>query len=361
MRIGFITIVGERGQWHVTKNFMRALQDEHELFLIARPFGVRDGVFIGDIDDYRIKATTKYSPTYQLGPDIILKWVQEHKLDVVFYNEEYNWSLVEAAKAGGAKVVTYLDYFTATDISKFAIYDKIIACARHAYEVFVDSGAKNVEFYNWGVDEELFKPTEGVQKATFFHSAGWGGVNWRKCSPDVLRAFDELRKEGHDFTMVFHSQTAKHYYDSEAQAALDRRVADGSLEAHWGSIPHPGLYYKGLINLAPSRLEGLGLFLYEGLSCGMPTITTDAPPMNQAVENGVNGLLIKTMGSHRRKDPYFFPEYDIDVTSLKEAMVSIGSDTQRASEMARRAREGILSRHSFNTFANNVRNIMNSL
>ena len=361
MKIGFISLLGMRGQWYVTKNFMSALQNEHELFLLARPFNVRDGTFIGNIDDYQIKAKTIYSPTYALNPEIVSKWVKENKLDIVFFNEEYDWRLVEAAKNSGAKVITYLDYFTAESIPKFQIYDKIIACARHAYDVFINAGAKNIEFINWGVDTELFKPTEGLQKATFFHSAGWGGINWRKCSPEILKTFNELRSEGHNFTMFFHSQTAKHQYDKEAQTALDRRVADGSLEVHWGSVAHPGLCHKGHINLALSKLEGLGLFLYEGLACGMPTITTDAPPMNQPVENGKNGLLIKTTGYHYRKDPYFFPEYEIDVTSLKNSMVILGSDSNLITRMSREAREAIEKTYSYELFANNVRNIINSL
>lgn len=362
MKIGFVSIVGERGQWHVTKNFMRALQDEHELFLIARPFGVRDGTFLGNIDDYGIKTHAKYSPTYNLSPDIISRWIDENKLDVVFYNEELNWTLVEAAVNKNVKTVTYLDYFAASDMTRFkTLYSKVIVCAKHAYYEFKKAGAENLAFVDWGVDTELFKPTPDEKKATFFHSAGWGGVNWRKCSPDVVKIFDELRSEGHDFTMVFHSQTKKHYYDQDAQAAIDRRIADGTLEAHWGSIPHPGLYHKGFTNVAPSKLEGLGLFLYEGLSCGMPTITTDAAPMNQAVENDKNGILIPTTGSHYRKDPYFFPEYDIDIKALKNAMVSIGSDPKRASEMAAEARRGILERHSYDIFAQTVRSIFNSL
>ena len=289
MRIGFISILGERGQWHVTKNFMRALQYEHELFLFARPFTVRDGVFLGNIDKYFLKTETKYSSTYQLTPESVSRWVEDNKLDIVFYNEEYNWSLVEAAVAKGAKVITYLDYFTSEDIPKFKIYDKIIVCAKHAYDVFNSAGAKNIEFFNWGVDTEFFKPIEVREKATFFHSAGWGGINWRKCSPDVLRTFDKIRSENFDFTLFFHSQTAKNNYPPDCQKVLDRREADGSLKAYFGSVSHPGLYEKGQINVAPSILEGLGLFLYEGLSCGMPTITTDASPMNQPVHHDKNG------------------------------------------------------------------------
>lgn len=361
MKIGFITILGERGQWHVTKQFIRALQSEHELFLLARPFTVRDGTFLGNIDDYFKNINAKYSPTYALNPAVVESWVKDNKLDVVFYNEELNWSLVAAAIKAGAKAVTYLDYFTAKERTNFNMYTKVIACAKHAYDEFVKFGAKNIEFIEWGVDDELFKPTPELSKTTFFHSAGWGGVNWRKCSPDILKIFDELRQDGYPFTMTFHSQTQKRYYEPAAQEALDRRVADGSLTVSWGSIPHPGLYHTGHINVAPSKLEGLGLFLYEGLSCGMPTITTDAPPMNQAVEHEKNGLLVRTLGFHYRKDPYFFPEFDIDLKQLKDAMITLGTNTDLIASMSAEARKGILETHSYEKFAENVRRIFREI
>lgn len=361
MKIGFITILGERGQWHVTKNFMRALQDEHELFLLARPFGVRDGTFIGKIEDYNLRTSVTYSQTYALNPASVQQWVSANALDVVFYNEELNWSLVDAAKAAGAKTVTYLDYFTERTIPLFEKYDLVIACAKHAYDEFVRRGAKNIIFIDWGVDTELFKPDTDSLKETFFHSAGWGGVNWRKCSPDVLRAMNVLHQKGKQYTMFFHSQTAKHQYPADCQEIIDRLVAKGFLQVHFGSVPHPGLYHKGEINVAPSILEGLGLFLPEGLAMGMPTITTDAPPMNQWVQNDKNGILIQTNGSHYRKDPYFFPEWEINFTSLVNAMDYLGSYAGRASEMATEARRGILKVNSYEIFAKNVRHAIHTL
>lgn len=42
-----------------------------------------------------------------------------------------------------------------------------------------------------------------------------------------------------------------------------------------------GLYEHGDIALQPSRYEGIGLQMLEAQACGLPIITTDAPPMNE--------------------------------------------------------------------------------
>ena len=44
--------------------------------------------------------------------------------------------------------------------------------------------------------------------------------------------------------------------------------------------------------VAPSRWEGLGLHLYESMALGLPVITNDAPPMNEVIRDGENGLLV---------------------------------------------------------------------
>ena len=42
----------------------------------------------------------------------------------------------------------------------------------------------------------------------------------------------------------------------------------------------------------PSRYEGFGLPLLEGMAAGTPVISTDIPVVNEIVEHGENGLLI---------------------------------------------------------------------
>jgi glycosyltransferase involved in cell wall biosynthesis len=82
---------------------------------------------------------------------------------------------------------------------------------------------------------------------------------------------------------------------------------------------NPVPYWLGDIYVYPSRLDGIGLSLPEALSCGLPAITTNCPPMNEFVEEGRTGTLIKVKELHGRPDGYYWPEAICDEDSLAEA------------------------------------------
>ena len=92
--------------------------------------------------------------------------------------------------------------------------------------------------------------------------------------------------------------------------------------------------------LALSRWEGLGLPLYESIAFGMPVITNDKPPMNEAIIDGVNGILVAS-----RPDGHAgsgIKAYKPKVNSLSTAIESLGDPELRAqlSDGARKIRDG---------------------
>ena len=88
--------------------------------------------------------------------------------------------------------------------------------------------------------------------------------------------------------------------------------------------------------VSPARWEGLGLPLYEAIAFGMPSITNDAPPMNEAISDGVNGLLVASHPNGTAKSG--IPALDPDVGALTAAIERLADDAERAS-LAEGARE----------------------
>ena len=67
----------------------------------------------------------------------------------------------------------------------------------------------------------------------------------------------------------------------------------------------------------------------------MPAITNDAPPMNEAIHDGVNGLLVGSTPNGTAKSG--IPALDPDVGELRAAIERLADDALRA-ELAAGAR-----------------------
>ena len=69
-----------------------------------------------------------------------------------------------------------------------------------------------------------------------------------------------------------------------------------------------------------SKLDGIGLTVPEALSCGLPVIAPDHPPMNEFVKENINGKLVDVVDTYFREDGYFWPQLKIDNNSLITAL-----------------------------------------
>jgi 1,2-diacylglycerol 3-alpha-glucosyltransferase len=107
---------------------------------------------------------------------------------------------------------------------------------------------------------------------------------------------------------------------------------------HEETVPAPGLYHKGKIMLFPTKLEGLGLPLFEALSSGLPVITTNAPPMNEFIRDGYNGLLVNVAFRTTRGDNVAFPEEIIDMGDLAFKMAKLANDEDMCRTLSKNAR-----------------------
>ena len=84
---------------------------------------------------------------------------------------------------------------------------------------------------------------------------------------------------------------------------------------------HLRLFAAADVCVAPSRWEGLGLHLYESMALGLPVITNDAPPMNEVIRDGDNGLLVPSRARGRAKSG--IPAYRTSVRGLAAAIERI--------------------------------------
>lgn len=74
---------------------------------------------------------------------------------------------------------------------------------------------------------------------------------------------------------------------------------------------------KSTFHVCPSEYEGFGHYIWEAKSCGGIVITTDKPPMNEMVTEGVDGFLVPAVRSRRF---HFGRLHMIEVAPLREVI-----------------------------------------
>jgi 1,2-diacylglycerol 3-alpha-glucosyltransferase len=352
LKIGFVSIWFERGQAYVTKLIKDALDKDHETFVFARTGRINGKSMLETGGIWDVPNLSKY-PEYKIKPNDLKDWIFENQLDVVVFNEEYDWELVQAAKATDVMVLTYLDYYKEEWRANMGMYDGVLCSTFRTFNLV--KPLCNAYYIGWAVDNNIYKPKKDPAKHTFFHNAGWLGNNYRKMTPAVLLAFDALSKVLPEITLFIHSQDTIDKLPSDIQNIVTQ---NDRITFHVETVPAPGLYSKGLIHIFPTKLEGLGLPLMEGLSCGLPAITPNAPPMNEFVRDGYNGLLVKIGKEITRNDNIAFPETIVDINDLVEKMKYLATHPKILAEMQNNALKSVEENLSFTKMQNRLEDIL---
>jgi 1,2-diacylglycerol 3-alpha-glucosyltransferase len=321
INIGFITLWYERGQAYVTRMLRAAIAQRHETFILARNGGTPESPLLSTAGEWAVPNLSTFND-YKIPYDRLRGWILENRLDVIFFNEEYDFGLVETANKCGVKTIGYYvwELFN-PDWSQAvrSMYDVVICPTQCSYHKLRELGIDNSVYLKWGVDTDLFHPTEQVKggPVRFFHPAGWGGLHSRRGTGYVIDAFRKANLP--DAELLIHTQQGS------------GKEQDGNITILHGTVSRSELirmYQESEIAVLPSKWEGLGLTFLEAIGCGLPIITVDAPPMNEFVRNGETGFLCRV--AERQSYPGIFVEgLHVDIVEMAEKMRMMMADRRR--------------------------------
>ena len=332
IRIGFVSTWFERGAAYVTKAYLKLLQEKHDVFVYAR-----GGEATGEGDknwDFDYVTWGLRLPSTQIDWKHFKKWVDTRRLDTIFFNEQTDMEVVLRLRKErpSIKIGSYVDYYKENTIQDFRYFDFLICNTKRHYCVL--NWHPQCFYVPWGTDIYLFQPKNLAEKINhklvFFHSMGMSN---RKGTKDLIETFIE-HKLGSRARLVIHTQIPLETYFEINPNELTQNNIDVILK----TVPAPGLYHLGDIYVYPTRLEGIGLSIYEALSCGLPVIATDIPPVNEIINNDI-GKLIEVQSQVTRSDAYFWPQAIINKYALAKRMEYFIEHTHKIPEYKKRARE----------------------
>lgn len=330
MRIGIVSGWHERGQAYVSRAYRDILRPQHEVFVYARGgelFAKGDPNWDGpDIHwGYRLE-------NCRINKRDFFRWMDAHRIETLFFNEQKYMDIILALRRERPeiKVGSYIDYYREDTLEHFLLYDFLICNTLRHSSVFTFHPQSH--YIPWGTDTALFSPRASASgsEICFFHSAGFSS---RKGTAMLLDVFCQSDLPSRS-RLVIHTQAPIPLWND----TIKQLLSEDRLEIIHQTIPAPGLYHLGDVYVYPTVLEGLGLTIYEALSCGLPVITTDEAPMNEVVDNQI-GCLVKVKKRHARADGYYWPVAVVDPDHLYQSMLHFISNPEALAEARRAARD----------------------
>ena len=331
MRIGIVTTWFERGAAYVSKLYKQLLEDSgHTVYVFARGGEEHESKHASEWNEQYVTRSKKYTNT-KIEKHKLYRWIRKNGIEALFFNEQQDFLVLTWVRKDfpNIKLGAYVDYYTENTLRYFNLYDFLICNTKRHMQAMAFHPQK---FYiEWGTDIDLYKPSSDIHnELTFFHSAG---MSARK-GTDIL--VDSYIEHGlfEKSKLVIHTQVPIQRlckYDATELSRYNIQVIEKTVSA-------PGLYHMGDVYVYPTRLDGLGLTMYESLACGLPLITTDFPPMNEVgIEDFVK--LVSVNDYYCRGDAYYFPMCVCDKDSLAEQMLWFIDNKASLKEMQQEARQ----------------------
>jgi 1,2-diacylglycerol 3-alpha-glucosyltransferase len=349
MRIGIVSKWFNRGQ-PVVGRYLRSALDElgHETFVLARPKkdrGPRPGAL--DRDDVWEQEGITEASAYDVPMGEYEEWVEANSIEAVFCDQNYQFEELANLRRNGIRTVGRFvwEAFAEEHVNGAQeAFEIIYSFTRSEQERYRDFGIES-PYVTWGIHPELlaYAPDlngtgdrDADQGVVRFIFPG-GFIGHRKPLRPVVKAF--RRTSNPNFRLLIKSQVDR----KRLSVANEAAESDSRIEVMLADQPrdeHLRTFAECDVCLALSRWEGLGLPLYESIAVGMPVITNDKPPMSEAVEDGVNGILVTSHVNGQAKSG--IDAYKPDVKELTAAIETLADPELRArlSAGARQIRDG---------------------
>ena len=353
MRIGLVSKWFASGQAVVTRYVRGALDGlGHETFVLNKP-GKGPRADLDRVPDpvWDQPGVTDASEA-DIPVDEYLAWAEDNQLDAVMCDQNDQFEEIRALREAGVRTIGRFvwESFAEADAEPAkAAYDVIYSYTRAEQERYRELGIGETPLLTYGCHPELIEYAPDGSSASRPGPSGFAAdaqevwfyvpgsfMGKRKPFPEIVEAFTRAR--GDHLRLLIRGQVDRKGGKLEKAAGGDERVRI-ELEDR-PTDEHLRQFAACHVCLSPSRWEGLGLPLFEAMAFGMPSITNDSPPMNEAVIDGRNGICVDSVpwGEAGSGIPAFDPDFD----QLTAAIERLGDadERQRLSEGAIEMRDG---------------------
>ncbi|EMI55772.1 glycosyltransferase [Rhodopirellula sallentina] len=185
--------------------------------------------------------------------------------------------------SGKVALIPNQERYPRRHLKRLRYVDQVLCKTRHAVEVF--SRYAEQATYIGFTSEDRILDSITPDYGRFFHLAGRSTLKGTSMLIDLWSQHPDWP----ELTIVQSASNAPSSVPHNVRL-MTEYVEDDSLRA---------MQNQHGIHLCPSRSEGWGHYIVEGMSCGAVVVTTDGPPMNELVDE-TRGVLVKCDRSEPR-------------------------------------------------------------
>jgi glycosyltransferase involved in cell wall biosynthesis len=221
---------------------------------------------------------------------------------------------------GTTVLIPNQERFPKRHLARLRVVKRVFCKSRHADQIFRELGIDTRFIGFTSNDRNLTDPEPDYRQ--FLHLAGASTLK----GTEVLLSLWAKHPEWPSLTLIQRAHNAPAKVPHNVQL-LTEYLDDGSLQR---------LQNQHGIHICPSLSEGWGHYIVEGMSCAAVVLTTDAPPMNELV-NDSRGILVPWSKSYPRN---LGTNFAVDPAALEAAIeMVIKSDSATLAEKGNRARQ----------------------
>jgi hypothetical protein len=291
--------------------------------------------------------------------DQVEAWIRNTGIKAIVYEEiPYSGKIIDTAKKLGVKNYVSAN-FESGRLSEFdwKNVEAVISKTFHNIRVLQSEPWMTTRFHYLPpfFDEEEFASVEKVPETfeVFGHMMGYGKnprfgevsvFNSPMGTGEIIDALSSTRIEPRPLKIFAVPQSIY------KKSLLEESARNDYVELHLEEFASPADIIKQAgIFIQPSHVEGFGRTYFETSGCGRPTITVNAPPMNEVCPAWELLVRVKEtklvfLGKEQRAYEYVIPD-PIDIASKMDWLSGLSHEQLTA--LSRKVRNDILARYGF--------------
>ena len=291
INIGFVSIWHARGISFHTRQLAMALEgDQFKTHICAR----------WESDKFSNDTPIHHPRVWNAGEDPsadeFVHWAKSRKIDALIFMESHpkDWKRIEAAKKAGFYIICYEnpDVLRHEMLDRYGMFDALLFNCFHTRELMLAAHPRIPNLMlPWGAErtEHNIQHPAPDGNIRFVHVGGWGGLNNRKNTDLVIRAFSSANLPNAE--LYIFTQAPISSYGPEISAIISQC---SSIHVFEGTIDDIRTAYRNKSMLLwPSKREGVGLPILEALEAGLPVLISDGYMMRQWVSADRHGVICK--------------------------------------------------------------------